>query len=76
MKKAKTTPGNASKMEVGESANGSDCNIEGSPNEETKDSPTNSSSEETNLCDIVSFRNEDFVNSQDPPNKQYDTILW
>ncbi|PRQ46654.1 putative tRNA (guanine-N-7) methyltransferase, Trmb type, RNA methyltransferase bin3 [Rosa chinensis] len=75
VKKAKKIPGNASKLKVGESANGSDCSIEGSSNEETKDSPRNCSSEETDLFDIVSFRNEDFVNSRDPPNKHYDTIL-
>lgn len=76
IEKARKIPGNASKLEVGETANGSDCSIKGSPNEETKDSPRNCSSEEIDLLDIVSFRKEDFVNSRDPPNKHYDTILW
>ncbi|XP_050373934.1 probable RNA methyltransferase At5g51130 [Argentina anserina] len=76
MKKAKKTRGDSSKLEVGESANGSDCSIEGSASEVTKDgSPRNCPSEEINLSDIVSFRKEDFVNSRDSPNKQYDTIL-
>ena len=78
MKKAKGTPEKTSKLEldVGESANGSECSIEGSPNEKMKDSARNCSSEEADLSDVVSFRKEDFVNSRDPPNKHYDTILW
>ena len=66
----------ASKLEVAGSANGSEQSVTASPNEEMKEmSRDYSPSTERDLFDIVSFRQENFVQSRCPPEKKYDTIL-
>jgi 7SK snRNA methylphosphate capping enzyme len=67
----------ASKLEVARSANGSEQSVTASLNEEMKEmSRDYSPSTERDLFDIVSFRQENFVQSRCPPDKHYDTILW
>ena len=59
----------ASKLEVSRSANGSGQSVAASPNEEMMEIS------EANLFHIVSFQQENFVQSRCPPEKKYDTIL-
>lgn len=76
MESAQKTHAKASKLEVAESANGPEQRDTKS-NEETKEiSRDCSPSMKRDLYDIVSFREENFVQSRHPREKQYDTILW
>ena len=45
-------------------------------NEGTSKGSSRHSSGERDLSDMVSFRQENFVQSRRPPDKYYDTILW
>ncbi|POO00868.1 S-adenosyl-L-methionine-dependent methyltransferase [Trema orientale] len=71
----KMEQGKASKSKVSENANGLGTNIAASSDIETKQTLRNCSSQEKDLSDIVSFRQENFVQSRHPPEKHYDTIL-
>ena len=74
--RAGKTRAKASKLEVSRSANGSEQSVAASPNEETMEISRDCSSTETNLFHMVSFQQENFVQSRCPPEKKYDTILW
>ncbi|XP_050273254.1 probable RNA methyltransferase At5g51130, partial [Quercus robur] len=73
--RAGKTHAKASKLEVSRSANGSEQSVAASPNEEMMEISRDCSSTETNLFHMVSFQQENFVQSRCPPEKKYDTIL-
>ncbi|XP_059432865.1 probable RNA methyltransferase At5g51130 isoform X2 [Corylus avellana] len=76
LESARKTHAKSSKLEVTESANGPEQSVTASSNEETKGiSRDCSPSMKRDLYDIVSFREENFVQSRHPREKQYDTIL-
>ncbi|EXC15873.1 7SK snRNA methylphosphate capping enzyme [Morus notabilis] len=68
--------GRTSRSKVSEDANGLGNNAAASSDDETKQSLRSCSSEERDLSDIVSFQQENFVQSRHPQEKHYDTILW
>uniref|UniRef100_A0A803NT51 RNA methyltransferase n=1 Tax=Cannabis sativa TaxID=3483 RepID=A0A803NT51_CANSA len=68
--------GKDSKSKDSEDANGLGNNITASSDEETKQNLKISTTLPKNLSDIVSFRQENFVQSRYPPEKFYDAILW
>lgn len=77
LESARKTHAKSSKLEVAENANGPEQSVTASSNEETKGiSRDCSPSMKRDLGDIVSFRQENFVQSRHPREKQYDTILW
>ncbi|KAM6583224.1 hypothetical protein CsatB_010226 [Cannabis sativa] len=67
--------GKDSKSKDSEDANGLGNNITASSDEETKQNLKTSTTLPKNLSDIVSFRQENFVQSRHPPEKFYDAIL-
>lgn len=67
--------GRTSRSKVSEDANGLGNNAAASSDDETKQSLRSCSSEERDLFDIVSFQQENFVQSRHPQEKHYDTIL-
>ncbi|KAL0000050.1 hypothetical protein SO802_019652 [Lithocarpus litseifolius] len=73
--RAGKTHAKASKLEISRSANGSEQSVASSPNEEMMEISRDCSSTETNLFHMVSFQQENFVQSRCPPEKKYDTIL-
>ncbi|XP_062147667.1 probable RNA methyltransferase At5g51130 isoform X2 [Alnus glutinosa] len=76
MESAQKTHAKASKLAIAESANGPEQSDTAASNEETKEiSRDCSPSMKRDLYDIVSFRQENFVQSRHPREKQYDTIL-
>ncbi|XP_075635605.1 putative RNA methyltransferase At5g51130 [Castanea sativa] len=73
--RAGKTHAKASTLEVSRSANGSEQSVAASPNEEMMEISRDCPSTETNLFHMVSFQQENFVQSRCPPEKKYDTIL-
>ncbi|XP_065617167.1 probable RNA methyltransferase At5g51130 isoform X2 [Quercus suber] len=73
--RAAKTHAKASKLEVSRSENGSEQSVAALPNEEMMEISRDCSSTETNLFHMVSFQQENFVQSRCPPEKKYDTIL-
>jgi 7SK snRNA methylphosphate capping enzyme len=61
------------RLEVKNKVNGAKRSASASSVETKEDS---SASSKGDLFDVVSFRQENFVQSQRPSEKQYDTILW
>jgi len=69
-------PVKASKLQDKDRADDSGNSVSALSNETKEISKKHSSSEQSDLLTIVSFRRENFVHSRHPPGKNYDTILW
>lgn len=71
-------PVNASKLRAEDCPDGNvEQSVTVSSNEEPIDiSRESSSTEDRNLLDVVSFRQQDIVKNHHSPEKRYDTILW
>ncbi|KAL9330147.1 hypothetical protein ACSQ67_005150 [Phaseolus vulgaris] len=68
-------PVKASKLQDKDRADDSGNSVSALSNETKEISKKHSSSEQSDLLTIVSFRRENFVHSRHPPGKNYDTIL-
>ena len=67
--------GKTARSKVSENENDVDINRAPSSDDKTKQTLRNCSSED-DLFDIVSFRQENFVQSRHSQEKLYDTIIW
>ncbi|CAK7337452.1 unnamed protein product [Dovyalis caffra] len=70
---ARKNSSKAARLELTNKVNGAEHSAGTSSVETKEEGPP---SVEGDLFDVVSFRQENFVQSQRPPEKQYDTILW
>ena len=77
LKIAGNKPTKSSKLDDEDHADNSENSVTVLSNEDRKEiSKEISSSEQSDLFDIVSCERENFVQSWHPPAKHYDTILW